>query len=37
MDQDAATFERRNKLFMLLRERAFRRGRVVLRPTTIST
>lgn len=30
MDQDAATFERRNKLFMLLRERAFRRGRVVL-------
>lgn len=30
MDQDATTFERRNKLFMLLRERAFRRGRVVL-------
>ena len=30
MDQDAATFERRNSLFMLLRERAFRRGRVVL-------
>ena len=27
---DQATFERRNKLFMLLRERAFRRGRVVL-------
>ena len=35
MDQDAATidpatFERRNKLFMLLQARAFRRGRVVL-------
>lgn len=30
MDQDTATFERRNKLFMLLRERAFRRGRVTL-------
>lgn len=30
MDKDAATFERRNKLFMLLRERAFRRGRVTL-------
>jgi orotate phosphoribosyltransferase len=30
MDQDAATFARRNRLFMLLRERAFRRGRVVL-------
>jgi orotate phosphoribosyltransferase len=27
---DQATFERRNKLFMLLRERAFRRGHVVL-------
>jgi orotate phosphoribosyltransferase len=27
---DQATFECRNKLFMLLRERAFRRGRVVL-------
>ena len=27
---DQATFERRNKLFMLLRECAFRRGRVVL-------
>jgi orotate phosphoribosyltransferase len=30
MDQNAATFELRNKLYMLLRERAFRRGRVVL-------
>jgi orotate phosphoribosyltransferase len=30
MEQDAAIFERRNKLFMLLRERALRRGRVVL-------
>ncbi|ODR97318.1 orotate phosphoribosyltransferase [Methyloceanibacter superfactus] len=30
MDQNAADFERRNKLFMLLRERAFKRGRVVL-------
>lgn len=30
MDQDAATFKHRNELFMLLRERAFRRGRVVL-------
>jgi len=30
MDQNAANFERRNKLFMLLRERAFKRGRVVL-------
>jgi len=30
MDQDAATFERRNKLFMLLRQRAFRRGRITL-------
>ncbi len=30
MDQNAATFERRNKLFMLLRKRAFRRGRVTL-------
>jgi orotate phosphoribosyltransferase len=30
MDQDAATFELRNKLYMLLRERAFRRGPVVL-------
>jgi orotate phosphoribosyltransferase len=27
---DQATFERRNRLYMLLRERAFRRGRVVL-------
>jgi orotate phosphoribosyltransferase len=27
---DQATFERRNQLYMLLRERAFRRGRVVL-------
>ena len=27
---DQVTFERRNKLFMLLRQRAFRRGRVVL-------
>ena len=27
---DQATFERRNKLFMLLRQRAFRRGRIVL-------
>ena len=26
MDQDAATVERRNKLYLLLRERAFRRG-----------
>src|SRR5665648_44039 len=30
MDQDAETLELRNKLHMLLRERAFRRGRVVL-------
>jgi orotate phosphoribosyltransferase len=30
MDQNAADFERRNKLFMLLRERAFKRGRVML-------
>jgi orotate phosphoribosyltransferase len=30
MDQDAATFELRNKLYILLRERAFRRGPVVL-------
>ena len=30
MDHTAEAFERRNKLFMLLRERAFRRGRVVL-------
>lgn len=30
MDQNAATFELRNKLYMLLRERAFRRGRVIL-------
>jgi len=30
MDQNAGTFELRNKLFMLLRERSFRRGRVVL-------
>ena len=30
MDQDAASFERRNKLFILLQARAFRRGRVVL-------
>ena len=30
MDQTPQTLERRNKLFMLLRERAFRRGRVVL-------
>ena len=30
MKQNAGTFERRNKLYMLLRERAFRRGRVVL-------
>jgi orotate phosphoribosyltransferase len=30
MDQNAANFESRNKLFMLLRERAFKRGRVVL-------
>ena len=30
MDQDDDAFERRNKLYMLLRERAFRRGRVVL-------
>ena len=30
MDENAANFERRNKLFMLLRERAFKRGRVVL-------
>jgi orotate phosphoribosyltransferase len=29
-EMDQATFERRNQLFMLLRERAFRRGRVVL-------
>ena len=30
MDQNAANFESRNKLFMLLRERALKRGRVVL-------
>jgi orotate phosphoribosyltransferase len=30
MDQSAGSFEQRNMLFMLLRERAFRRGRVVL-------
>jgi len=30
MEQDAGYSERRNMLFMLLRERAFRRGRVVL-------
>lgn len=30
MDQDAETFEQRNKLFMLLQQRAFKRGRVVL-------
>jgi orotate phosphoribosyltransferase len=30
MDQDARSFELRNQLYMLLRERAFRRGRVVL-------
>ena len=29
-NQDASTFERRNKLFMLLQARAFRRGRVIL-------
>jgi len=30
MESNAGNFERRNMLFMLLRERAFRRGRVVL-------
>ena len=29
-DQDQTTFERRNRLFMLLQARAFRRGRVIL-------